>query len=283
MSYIDNKRFKEILEAKRNGNEKAIAIISKYMQGGTQDELNRLVDDYYATPVQGEDIVPPMPEANPEEAEAPVSIGDHQDMVPVEQALEESVPDLYETLDGELDGIIDVPEIQDSTFEEFLANKRRDQSRLRKNRDYFGAFDPQGREEYIKRKKGEFSDSFSTRRSDIDRQFRDMDGAIDMYSQYVTDGPDDEVEFNADVVDKAYGDIIDYGKKSHSFGRGWDDGDLSSVKEKLAELIKGYGKANVVAALNALKGDNMHFRDHRINQIDKGISDYGNALDKLLK
>ena len=273
MSYLNNKQFVELSKAKANGDAKAGVIIEKFMQGGKQDELGRLLDDYYS------------PKVNQElgEKEEHISLAPAYNEVPDASNIDVVKKVEIGGLDKEFEDLIDKPEIEEMTFSEFLKNKRRDGLRSRKNANYFKAFGEEERANFLNNKEKEFADSLRSRRRDIDRNFKDMDNAIGIYSQSITDLPDDSFEFSEGVTNDVYNKIIDDNENSHSFGRSWDEEDLGEVKNALLELVKQYGKKNVVSALNILRDDNNLYRNHRVNEIDKSISDYNKKMESLLK
>lgn len=303
MFILNNKVFNELRNASKNGDAKAKAIIDKYMEEGSGDSVERLIDEYYNSnadeepeaamkEVQEENV----PEDNHEEAENEDSITGVDQVTKVEEAMgeepheegqaeqtEPSPVDITDLLDKETDGLVDDDDVKDMTFEEYMDKKHRDSVRGKKNHDYFSAFDPEGKAAYLKKKEDDYSHSFDTRRKDIERNHRDMDGAITAYAQMIGDQLDDGVESDMGVVDKAYGDIVGTVGKNHSFGRSWDEDDMNEVKEQLMSLMQQYGRANVIAALNILKGDNDSYRDHRNNCIDKAIKDHNGKWEELLK
>lgn len=290
--FINNKQFMELYNASKNGNEKAMNIIAKYRQGGDKDSISRLIDDYYGIPqAVATQVEAPVPQTEPaatdDMSEQSVQLGnnvvtesENTDMVNDPNAEQRNI---FDTLDCELEGCIDEPEVDDMTFDEFMEKKHRDTMRGKKNHDYFSAFDPEGRSQYSAMRKDRYGHTFDTRRRDIERSYNDMDNAIGTYIQYVSDQPEDDAKTDVNVAGSAYDDIISSVGKSHSFGRGWDNDDLNEVRTQLAELMKKYGRSNVLAALNILKGDNAAYRDFRNNAIDQAVKDYGGELDKLLK
>ena len=284
MPFINNKQYLEILSAKKDGDPKAIAIIDKYIHNGSQDDLDRMVKDFYSPSEIQENINEPTVDPAGEEAMAEneaISEPEAQEELIVPEAT--CCHDISGDLDKELDGLIDESEIPSISFEDFLKNKKKNALREKKNSEYFKAFDFDGRQKYLDDKKKSFNDKFNLNRRDIDRSFRDMDNALNIYSQNVGDMVEDDVKLDTSVADEAYNDIVDIGSKSHSFGRGWDEMDSEEIKKALSELVLKYGKKNVQAALNVIKGDNAAYRDHRNNQIDNAIGEYSKSLDKLLK
>ena len=63
MSFINNKKYKEIREASKGGNEKAIAIMQALYRGTEQSALDRLLDDYYGV---NQEVIPPVVEEKEE-------------------------------------------------------------------------------------------------------------------------------------------------------------------------------------------------------------------------
>ena len=286
MPFLKNKDFKAIISAQKGGNPKAIAIIQAYLKGGTQDDLDRMVHDFYnpdplvdAAKQEQDPINKPAVKAveeteNPQKDEEP-SVDETPDP--------EAAPDISSELDSDLDGLIDEDNIKDMSFEDFIAAKGKDANRLSKSADHFKMYDPKGREAYLSKKEGEYSEGMNPRRHDIDRSFRDMDGALGAYSKYIGECPDDEMKLDSTSTDDVYKDISDFSKSSHAFGRSWDEEDMGEIKEKLIELVGKYGKSNVAAALNVIKGDNSAYHDKRIGQIDDAIKHYNKQLEGLLK
>lgn len=287
--FINNKQFTELYKASVNGDDKAKAIMQKFRESDDEGAVSRLIDDYFGLSNEAEDTSVENVPAEEDTTEIVVKDPEPETVVQMEPADMVGDPDgvkqenFFEKLDGELDGCIDEPDVKDCTFDEFMERKHRDTLRGRKNHDYFSAFDPVERANYSAMRKDRFDHSFDTRRRDIERSFNDMDGAISTYIQYVSDQPDDKVDTDVNVAGNAYDDILSSVGKSHSFGRGWDENDLNEVKEQLSELMGRYGRSNVIAALNILKGDNAAYRDFRNGAIDQAVKNYGGELDKLLK
>ena len=285
MSFLKNKDFKSIMDAKKSGNPKAIAIIQAYLKGGDQKDIDGMVHDFY----------------NP----APLVDADKQEQAPINKPAVEAIkeneqgvtppeneeppvgetptPDISSELDSDLDGLIDKDDIKDMSFEDFMAAKGKDANRLSKSADHFKMYDPKGREVYFTKKEGEYSDSLNPRRHDIDRAFRDMDRALGAYAKCVGECPDDEMKLDPKSTDDVYKGISDFSKSSHAFGRLWDEEDMGEVKHEVEELVGKYGKANVAAALNVIKGDNSAYHDKRLGQLDNSIKHYNKQLEDLLK
>lgn len=286
MPYINNKKLLEIREQARNGNEKALMILQAMRKNSHQNDIDRLVNDYYAVEEVAE------PEINldiEEELELNEGKGEiEQSEPPVElqpEVLENTndVVDLTSVLDGEMDGLLDENEIEDTTFSTFLGNKKRDALRSRKGSDYFKAYDMAGRENYYNGKIENYKNKFSDRLKNIERRYNDMDKSIINYSQGVNDMLDDGVDLNMEHAGNAYNELTGNESVMNSFGRHWDDNDNLEVMSYLKELIVKYGKNNVIAALNTLKSDNNNYKDYLNNQVDNEIGRYSKSIEKLLK
>lgn len=286
MAFLKNNQLREIRTAANDGNEKAKMVLQAFRKGN-QEDVDRLVGDYYSIPQQNMNDVPvqtelqenPM-ENTPEAVETPIQAG-------MEEAnVAESIPeieDLTDVLDKETDGLFDENEIDPIDFSKYLSNKRRDGLRAKKNSEYFSAFNPESRANYVAKKKDDYKAKFGDSLHDIDRQFQDYDKSIDRYTQGVNDLLDDEQEVDIAITGNAYDDIMDNNGIMHSFGRHWDDEDTNHVIEDLKGLVAQYGKKNVLAALNILKTDNANFRDYKLGQINEEVERYNKSLDKILK
>lgn len=285
MAFIKQKQYQELKEAAKAGNPKAKAILEKLLAGDAQNDLDRMVGDYYnpATQPIDESKISMKPAVNAEAKPA----------VPTEQVTPnpnggempqiEATPDVLAQLDKELDGVIDENDVPDMSFSDFVKKKRTDFIRSKKGPDYFKAFDPNGRSQYLADKEDKYGHKFDVKRKDIERSFRDYGGAIDSYSQAVNDLPEDNMDLNMDTASKAYDDLTENEDVMHGFVRSWDPEDKGSVVSAIKELCQKYGKKNVIAALNTIKGDNQSYHDFRGNQIDQEIGRYGKSLEKLLK
>lgn len=294
MPFLKQTDYKNIIAAKRDGNPKALAIIQTYLKGGSQDDLDRMVFDFY----NPTDSNPPSEEAKADEIASEI-VEDQEAQIgqqPVDEAVQATeaetpegeaanvgIADLTDVLDKDLDGLIDLDEINEQSFEDFLDEKKKNANRLAKGADHFKMYDADGRAAYLASKEDEYGKSFDVKRKDIDRAFRDMDGAIAAYSQCVGDLPDDGIDLDSSVSANAYSDLIDSQRGRHSFGRPWDEEDMADVKVALGELVAKYGKQNVAAALNTIRGDNASYRDMRNGRIDSAIKNHNRQLEDLLK
>ena len=287
MAYIDNIKFKEILEASRNGNEKAKMIMQGMRKMSSQDDIDRLVYEYYNVPVEAEEVVPveqPSMTEQPEE----VTVTEGENIATEPEIVSEpensgDVVDITDLLKSEMEGLVDEDECTSVSFTDYLKNKQRDAMRATKNSDYFKAFDMNGRHAYADDMINSYRDRFSGNLRDIERSYSDNDKALSLYTQKMTDSLDDGVEFDTDATKGAYGELVGNESAMSSFGRHWDDNDVETVLTALSELSNKYGKANVIAALNVLRGDNEGHRDYLNNMIDTNIGKYTKAIDKLLR
>lgn len=282
MAYLKNNKFLEIREAAKNNNEQAMQILQGLRKGFPQDEIDRMVNEYYAIPAQNDiDLVEPEIAPVEEAAPAPEPVVEEETIAPVEEA--PAIPDLTEVLDGELDGIISETELDDVSFNDYLGNKRSDALKARKNADYFKAFDQGGREAYLTSKADAYRNKFANRVNDIDRHYNDTNAALTRYSTSVNEMLDDDIELDTNVASQAYDDFTSNENAMHSFGRHWDENDNQNITNVLGELVAKYGKKNVQAALNVLMGDNDGYKSFRTNQIETEIGRYQKDLEKLLK
>lgn len=278
MAFLNNTKYKEIREAAKNGNEKALKILQAIRKNALQSDLDGLVDDYYKidsapieTPPQVEEEIieeqPPVVEETIVEEESPAPAPEIDD----------------EALAKDFDGLIDDDEIDDISFADFLSNKKKDGIRSRKNADYFKAYSPEVRQAYMDNSINSYKNKFDNKLKDIDRNYRDMDNAITGYAKDIDLMLDDDIELNMDEAGKAYNDLVEDEGTMHGFSRSWDEADKISVEETLKGLIAKYGKKNVIAALNTLRNDNNGYRDYLNNRIDTSISGYSKKLENLLK
>ena len=301
--FINYRKFRELQEAARNGNEKAKIIIDKYMgDSPDMDSIDRLLDEYYgnagidtlANTTQSVDevneaISERMEEPNEEiDVEGIEELGvqepvEEEPQIIPEQPIQDQPIDISADLDKELDGLIDDNEFDDLSFGDFLSNKRKDANKAKKTAEYFKAYDQGGRESYLSSKKDEYGHSFDGRRRQNERGFNDINGALDVYSQMVTDMPDDDAEIDVSVASKAYDDFTGNDANMGAFGRSWDDSDKELIKTSLLALVQQYGKKNVIAVLNTLRDDCSAWRKFNDGKIDNAVSNYGKALDALLK
>lgn len=279
MPFINNKKLSEIREQSKNGNEKALMILQAMRKNSPQADVDRLVDDYYTVNNVEEPVISEG-KAEIEESMPPAEL--MPEIVANAETVTE-VPNLTDILDGEMDGLLDENEIEDMPFTTFLGNKKRDALRNKKGTDYFKAYDPVGRENYLNEKVSNYKGKFNGRLRDIERRYNDMDLSINNYSQGVNDMLDDNIDLDMDSASSAYNDLTENESVMSSFGRHWDENDNNLVVGYLKQLIEIYGKQNVMAALNTLKSDNNNYKDYLNNQVDTEIGRYSKSIEKLLK
>lgn len=278
MPFINNKKLVEIRESAKGGNEKALMILQAMRKKSPQEDLDRLVDDYYKV-----DTVEPVIPQEPVEQE---SFNVPEELTPElmnETAEPGNVVDLTSTLDAEMDGLLDENELDDLSFGDFLSNKKRDGLRGRKNADYFKAYDPEGRANYMHNKIDAYKGKFDGRLRDIERRYNDMSKSIAGYTQGVNDILDDNAELDMLSVNNAYDELTGNENAMRSFGRHWDENDNMSVMMELKALIEKYGKKNVMAVLNTLQSDNENYKKYLNNQVDTEIGRYSKSVENLLK
>lgn len=278
--FIPYRKLSELRKAASAGDSKARNIVDRYMdRNADMETISRLMDDYYGVSSS---------KKKEEEKETPTPVKEVEketvDIVPTEKEEKPSVDeDDFSDLSKELDGLVDLPSIEPTSFREYVSSKEKSRRAAKKDAYYFKAFDPERRKVFLEKSKKDFSDSLNGKRRDIERSYGDISSALDIYGQYVSDMPEDYVELDILSSSKAYGDLVDNDGAMSSFGRSWDEKDLSEMKGELSELVSKYGKKNVVAMLNSLREDGNSWRDYGNNSIDSAVSNYGKALDKLLK
>lgn len=284
MAFINNKKFAEIRNAAKNGDEKALKVLQAMRKMQPQADIDRLVEDYYAIPAPVVEETPETPavtddlrldDANVVDSVISSDIADSDgDVTTITYNLDDITKDM--------DGLIDEDEVEDMSFSDFLADKKRNMMRARKNADYFKMYDNDSRSKYAADAVAKYKAKFGDLERDIDRRNKDTMTALGMYEQSVGDELDDEVELSADNADKAYSDLIDNSGAMHSFGRYWDEEDKANVITELKALIGKYGKKNVLAAINTLKSDNENYKSYMHNKIDTEVGKYSKNLENLL-
>ena len=306
MAFINNKKYAEIRTAAKDGNEKALLILQAMRKMASQPDVDRLVEDYYKIPEETP-AQQPLPQA-PKTTEYNVA-----DSLPTEEVSPDSEPkdgvltddDLAvadivseedlddggdvetvnlgeEDIEKDMDGLIDEDDIDDLTFADFLSDKKKNMKRARKNAEYFKIYDDDSRKKYALNAMDKYRSKFSTLESDVDKRNKDVTKALGLYAQNVIDSLDDDVELDADAVDRAYMDFTDDSGAMRSFGRYWDDDDKAVVFGALKALIEKYGKKNVLAMMNTLKSDNENYKSYMHNKIDTEIGKYSKNLHMLL-
>ena len=290
MAFIKNEQWRKICELDKNGDARAHDLVDHYVRMDYRDQadLDRMVSNLFNPEEDREKVAEAVEIA--EEQPAQIDITEPNQILEQDPAevIEVTAPivgkeDITADLDRELEGMIDESKIDDISFADFLKNKKRDAERARKNKEYFAVFDLDGRMNYLANKKTEYGSKFDLAKRDIDRDFNDMDNAISKYSLAIGDLADDGVELSMDSANNVYDDILEINEGNHSLGRSWDEEDVAAMTNDLMRLVAKYGRKNVLAALNTLKNDNAAYRTLRMGKIDSAISDYGKALDGLLK
>lgn len=284
MAFINNKKFAEIRNAAKNGDEKALKVLQAMRKMQPQADIDRLVEDYYAIPAPAVEETPKMPAVTDDLSLDDASVVDSVISSDIADS-DGDVTTITYNLDDitkDMDGLIDEDEVEDMSFSDFLADKKRNMMRARKNADYFKMYDNDSRSKYAADAVAKYKAKFGDLERDIDRRNKDTMTALGMYEQSVGDELDDEVELSADNADKAYSDLIDNSGAMHSFGRYWDEEDKANVITELKALIGKYGKKNVLAAINTLKSDNENYKSYMHNKIDTEVGKYSKNLENLL-
>ena len=284
MAFINNKKFAEIRNAAKNGDEKALKVLQAMRKMQPQADIDRLVEDYYAIPAPAVEETPETPAATDDLSLDDASVADSVISSDIADS-DGDVTTITYNLDDitkDMDGLIDEDEVEDMSFSDFLADKKRNMMRARKNADYFKMYDNDSRSKYAADAVAKYKAKFGDLERDIDRRNKDTMTALGMYEQSVGDELDDEVELSADNADKAYSDLIDNSGAMHSFGRYWDEEDKANVITELKALIGKYGKKNVLAAINTLKSDNENYKSYMHNKIDTEVGKYSKNLENLL-
>lgn len=284
MAFINNKKFAEIRNAAKNGDEKALKVLQAMRKMQPQADIDRLVEDYYAIPAPAVEETPETPAATDNLSLDDASVVDSVISSDIADS-DGDVTTITYNLDDitkDMDGLIDEDEVEDMSFSDFLADKKRNMTRARKNADYFKMYDNESRSKYATDAVAKYKAKFGDLERDIDRRNKDTMTALKMYEQSVGDELDDEVELSADNADKAYSDLIDNSGAMHSFGRYWDEEDKANVVTELKALIGKYGKKNVLAAINTLKSDNENYKSYMHNKIDTEVGKYSKNLENLL-
>lgn len=284
MAFINNKKFAEIRNAAKSGDEKALKVLQAMRKMQPQADIDRLVEDYYAIPAPAVEEMPETPAVADDLSLDDASVVDSVISSDIADSDGDVTTITYnlEDITRDMDGLIDEDEIEDMSFSDFLADKKKNMTRARKNADYFKMYDNDSRSKYATDAVAKYKAKFGNLERDIDRRNKDTMTALGMYEQSVGDELDDEVELSADNADKAYSDLIDNSGAMHSFGRYWDEEDKANVITELKTLISKYGKKNVLAAINTLKSDNENYKSYMHNKIDTEVGKYSKNLENLL-
>lgn len=284
MAFINNKKFAEIRNAAKNGDEKALKVLQAMRKMQPQADIDRLVEDYYAIPAPAVEETPETPAVADDLSLDDASVVDSVISSDIADSDGDVTTITYnlDDISKDMDGLVDEDEVEDMSFSDFLADKKRNMMRARKNADYFKMYDNDSRSKYAADAVAKYKAKFGDLERDIDRRNKDTMTALGMYEQSVGDELDDEVELSADNADKAYSDLIDNSGAMHSFGRYWDEEDKANVVTELKALIGKYGKKNVLAAINTLKSDNENYKSYMHNKIDTEVGKYSKNLENLL-
>lgn len=284
MAFLNNKKFAEIREAAKNGNEKAAMIMQAMLKNSPQQDVDNLVNDYYNI---NNDITPlEEPVQETVDVEEEIVNDPVNPMLDEVEPIETEMPavvDLSSSLDAEMEGLLDENELDTISFGDFLANKQRDALRGRKNNDYFKVFDLDGRNTYMQDKIAKYGQKFDNNRRDIEREYLDLDKAIGNHMNNVNYMLDDDLDLNMDTTSQAYDELVGNDKAMKSFGRHWDEQDNEEINLILQELVMKYGKKNIMAVLNTLKNDNENYKNFKNNQIDTEVNRYSKSVENLLK
>lgn len=284
MAFINNKKFAEIRNAAKNGDEKALKVLQAMRKMQPQADIDRLVEDYYAIPAPAVEETPETPAVADDLSLNDASVVDSVISSDIADSDGDVTTITYnlDDISKDMDGLVDEDEVEDMSFSDFLSDKKRNMMRARKNADYFKMYDNDSRSKYAADAVAKYKAKFGDLERDIDRRNKDTMTALGMYEQSVGDELDDEVELSADNADKAYSDLIDNSGAMHSFGRYWDEEDKANVVTELKALIGKYGKKNVLAAINTLKSDNENYKSYMHNKIDTEVGKYSKNLENLL-
>lgn len=278
MSFINNKKFNEIYGASKDGNEKALMIMQALEKNDAQDVIDGLIEDYYRVPAV-EPVQEEVQGTEPVLEEESVQ----EEMVPEQSSQVVPTMDISADLDREMEGLLDENEIPDYSFSDFLKDKQRDNLRATKNNAFFGAFDMNGRQDYLNKKIDEYTKKFDGNRKDIARLQNDMNKAIDGYTQNVSTLLDDDVELDMNATNEAYKNLTGNQEAMKSFSRFWDEDDNNNMMNTLRALVLQYGKKNVLAVLNQLKTDSDNYSKYRNSQIDTETGRYSKSIKDLLQ
>ena len=199
---------------------------------------------------------------------------------PIEEAMQEDF-DFEDRLDGDLKDILSENKVEDIDFGKYLKDKANNTIKMQRNADYFKAYDPIKREAYMTNKIQKYGDSFGGQRRNNERKYNDMVKSLSIYQQNVNDMLDDDQELDMSQMNNAYNDFTSNEGTMASFGRHWDSQDNDNIKAVLGELVKQYGKKNIIAMLNTLSSDATNYKSFLDNQIDTEVNRYSKDIEKL--
>lgn len=220
--------------------------------------------------------------AEEEEEEKEPNIKEQESKVQEEEK-PQSTMNFSELLDKETDGLFDENEIPQMDFSQYLENKHRDGVRARRNAEYFKAFSPEDRRQYVDMKKKTYTDKFGDSLHDIDRSHNDYLKSLENLYDDINNGiEEDEKELSPESSSGAYDEITSNKATMRVLNRYWDSNDMGEVSSFLNGLIQKYGKQNVLSAMGLLKQDVDAYSEFRKKQIQDEIDRYGNTIEKTL-
>lgn len=252
-------------------------------QDSNLEEVNEEEENDFPTPTEepkeptNEEVV----ETKTEEVKEPTN--EEQESKVQEEEKPQPTMNFSELLDKETDGLFDENEIPQMDFSQYLENKHRDGVRARRNADYFKAFSPEDRRQYVDMKKKIYTDKFGDSLHDIDRSHNDYLKSLENLYDDINNGiEEDEKELSPESSSGAYDEITSNKATMRVLNRYWDSNDMGEVSSFLNGLIQKYGKQNVLSAMGLLKQDVDAYSEFRKKQIQDEIDRYGNTIEKTL-
>ena len=269
MGYIDNYKFREIMKAGKAGSEAANSVLRAIRSNVPQSQLDNLVDEFY------KELAKPqvVPEVKEEEKEV---------VVTAVAPKTDDVVDLTSVLDIDLDGVIPDDDIKDDGFAAFLRDKIRAKDIEALNSDYFKKYDESGRQEYKEKRIAAYKAKLDAFMRKFEREYTDVDNSIKTYRGAIELIDDDEHEDNAIDVMSAYKKLIDDDYAMDALPRYYDEHDKAYLADVLDDLVKTYGKRNVLAAVKGLEYGNRKRLDDIHKRYDEYINRYTEKLSDLL-
>lgn len=289
MPYINNLKLKEIKEAAKNGNEKAKKILKYFSEGTKQDEINKLIEDYYEVGVpkeiEKEEKIEEKENDNDNiiEEETIKEVKEEKQLEDNSINKENEKEKIFESIDNDVKKRIEENDIQTITFSDFLKNKEKDN--LKANGNCFRIYNDEDKNDYIQRKINTYKDKFNDLIYGNQRKYDDMENAINMYFTKLNEeeNNNDDIEIVEVNVDSVYDNLTKDNNFITSFERYWDERDLENTYSNLLKLSSEFGKRNVIAALNVLKKDIENYKNFLDNKIDEEIKRYSKSLEILFK
>lgn len=253
-------------------------------QDSNLEEVNEEEENDFSNPTeeQKEPIKEEVKEEeNTEEVKEPAN--EEQENKVQEEEKPQPTMNFSELLDKETDGLFDENEIPQMDFSQYLENKHRDGVRAIRNADYFKAFSPEDRRQYVETKKKAYTDKFGDSLHDIDRAHNDYLKSLENLYDDINNGiEEDEKELSPESSSGAYDEITSNKATMRVLNRYWDSNDMGEVSSFLNGLIQKYGKQNVLSAMGLLKQDVDAYSEFRKKQIQDEIDRYGNTIEKTL-